>query len=68
MSVYTEEYLRNKLMEKLGATHVVSFDWKSSIVVCLVSSGSRGKTDTPVNHGKPNLKANYTVQKVKNSL
>lgn len=28
MSKYTEEYLKNKLIEKLGATHVVSCQWK----------------------------------------
>lgn len=35
MSNYTEEYLKNKLVEKLGATHVVSSQWKTrKIRVC----------------------------------
>lgn len=34
MSAYTEEYLKNKLTESLGATHVVSFQWKVAQFGC----------------------------------
>jgi hypothetical protein len=37
MSQYNEEYLKNKLTEKLAATHVVSFDWNfRNSFVCFV--------------------------------